>query len=256
MRKTWVIIPCYNEAARLNPSALLEALEGMPGLGFVLVDDGSRDATLQVLNDLHRQAPERIIVLGLSHNSGKAEAVRRGVLHAAAWGATLIGYWDADLATPLAYIERFAGVLDANEQTLLALGARVRMLGRRIERDAVRHYIGRCFATFAGIALGLPVYDTQCGAKLFKVTPPLLSAFEKPFTLRWSFDVELLSRLLKRQHDVGDIDVLRQCVEVPLEEWFDAPGSKVTAAAAPRVALELVTLLLKTRATRDWGAKH
>jgi hypothetical protein len=122
------------------------------------------------------------------------------------------------------------------------------MLGRRSSEarfattsDGVRHA--------RGVALGIRLRH-QCGAKLFKATPALKSAFERPFSLRWSFDVEFLGRLLERQATVGDIDVKNQCAEVPLEEWADAPGSKLTAAAVPRIALELATLLVTARAAR------
>jgi dolichyl-phosphate beta-glucosyltransferase len=243
MKKIWLVVPCYNEAMRLDPEALLGALDVTPGLGFVMVDDGSRDATLQILEDFRRRKPERVQVVALEHNCGKAEAVRQGVLHAFAIGADLTGYWDADLSTPLHYIDRFAALLE-NDDLVMVLGSRVQMLGRRIHRSPFRHYIGRGFATVAALAVGLAVYDTQCGAKLFKPTPAIRSVFDEPFSLRWSFDAEMLGRLVERQGVCGDIDVQRQCVELPLEEWVDAPGSKLTAAAVPRIVVELTRLLL------------
>jgi glycosyltransferase involved in cell wall biosynthesis len=238
----WVVVPCYNEAKRLNLEAFVKELESSPRLGFVMVNDGSRDETLEVLENLRQLAPEQVRVVALEKNSGKAEAVRRGVLHAFDMGAELTGYWDADLATPLRYIWIFADLL-AGERLVLALGSRVQMLGRRVARSPLRHYIGRSFGTLAAMALGLPVYDTQCGAKLFKPTAALKSAFDEPFSTRWSFDVEFLGRLLHREALIGDIDVKEQCVEVPLDEWVDAPGSKLTAAAVPRIAFELASLL-------------
>jgi hypothetical protein len=68
------------------------------------------------------------------------------------------------------------------------------MLGRDIRRSAFRHYAGRLFATFASLQLRLPVYDTQCGAKIFRATPEVVALFGRPFRLRWCFDVEVLSR--------------------------------------------------------------
>jgi len=249
VQKTCVVIPCFNEAERLDPNAFLAALAGAPSLAFLFVNDGSTDATLRVLEELRARAPEQIEVLALERNSGKAEAVRRGVLQAAALGARIVGYWDADLATPLRYVPIFEQVLE-RDALVFVLGSRVRMLGREVKRSAPRHYLGRGVATLAGVALGLPVYDTQCGAKLFKATPAVLSAFERPFELGWSFDIELLARLLAREAEVGDIDVRHQCCEVPLEEWTDAPGSKLTVAQFPKVASELARLFFIVRGAR------
>jgi dolichyl-phosphate beta-glucosyltransferase len=244
-----VVVPCYNEASRLEPSAFLEALGRDPALAFVMVDDGSSDGTAAILEGLREKAPERVAVVNLEQNVGKAEAVRRGMRRAFELGAEIAGYWDADLATPLAYISEFAKLLE-REDVVLVAGSRVRLLGRHIERSPVRHYFGRGFATLAAMALGLPVYDTQCGAKLFKTTAAIQNAFEEPFTLRWAFDVELFARLIARETAVGDIVVERQCVEFPLEEWRDAPGSKITVRQLPKIALEIAKLYLTTRSAR------
>ena len=156
VRKTWVVVPCYDEAERLAPDAFVSELDREPALGFVLVDDGSCDRTLEILNGMRERAPGRIDVLALEKNSGKAEAVRRGVLRAFDLGAELAGYWDADLATPLRFIARFAEVLE-REDVVMVMGSRVRLLGHRVERNALRHYVGRGFGTLAGLALGIDV---------------------------------------------------------------------------------------------------
>src|ERR1041384_6274866 len=69
-------------------------------------------------------------------------------------------------------------------------------LGRR--GPPRRHYLGRIFATAVSLALHSPVYDTQCGAKLFRPGAPLRDALSAPFRSRWIFDVELLARLDRR----------------------------------------------------------
>lgn len=249
VRKTLVVVPCYDEAKRLQPDAFIEAVDRERGLGFVMVDDGSKDETLAVLEALREKRPDRVEVVKLARNSGKAEAVRQGVLRAFELGAEFTGYWDADLATPLSYIAKFAEVLERDE-VMLVLGSRVRLLGHRVERNAIRHYIGRGFGTLAALALGLHVYDTQCGAKLFKTTQALKSVFEEPFTLGWSFDVELFARLLAREAAVGDIRVEAQSVEFPLEEWVDRAGSKITVRHFPSIAFDLARLYATTRAIR------
>jgi dolichyl-phosphate beta-glucosyltransferase len=252
VQKTSVVVPCFNESKRLDLGAFLIALEAAPHLSFIFVNDGSTDSTLQTLATLQARASGQVTILDLERNSGKAEAVRRGVLNAYQQGAQTIGYWDPDLATPLRYISLFEEFL-ARDNLVLVLGSRVRMLGRHVQRRALRHYLGRGVATLAGFALGLPVYDTQCGAKLFKATPAMLSAFERPFELGWSFDIELLARLLARERSEGDINIEAQSIEVPLEQWVDAPGSKLTLTQFPRVGLELARLFFVVRRVRARG---
>jgi glycosyltransferase involved in cell wall biosynthesis len=249
VQKTLVVIPCYDEAKRLDPTAFLAVLEREPMLGFVMVNDGSTDDTQTILESLRDRAPGRVEVVHLEKNSGKAEAVRRGVLRAFELGAEISGYWDADLATPLACIGRFTERMEKSD-LVMVVGSRVRLLGHHVERNALRHYLGRGFGTLAALSLGVPIYDTQCGAKLFKTTPAIRSAFEHPFTLVWSFDVELFARLLAREAEVGDIVVERHCAELPLEEWRDAPGSKLTLRHFPKIALEMARLYVTTRVVR------
>ena len=216
-----IVVPCYNEAERLDVAAFSKALGERPDTSFVFVNDGSTDDTSSVLHALSRENPGRITVLDQNVNSGKAEAVRQGMLAAFADGAELAGYWDADLATPLDAIGDFVSVLDADPRVDLVLGARVAMLGHDIERSPVRHYAGRVFATLASMTLGLSVYDTQCGAKLFRCNDATRALFDEPFGSRWVFDVELLARYL--EHGGAPSGVR----ELALARWTDIPGSKV-----------------------------
>jgi len=222
-----VVVPCYDEARRLQPDAFLRACHETPGLHFLFVDDGSRDATPGVLRELAARAPDRLAVLALPANRGKAEAVRAGLREAFARGHDYVGWWDADLATPLAEIPRFVAALEAAPEREMVLGARIQMLGRAIERSAARHYAGRVFATAASQVLGLPVYDTQCGAKLLRSTPALAALFEEPFTSGWIFDVELLARLVRQRRAGGGRAPADAVLELPLLAWRDVPGSKV-----------------------------
>jgi dolichyl-phosphate beta-glucosyltransferase len=245
MQQTAIVVPCYNEATRLVPEEFVACVLAQPALSFVFVDDGSTDGTFEVLSRTAPRAPNQISTLKLEGNVGKAEAVRRGVLKAFESEAELIGFWDADLATPLYNIEEFARILE-EPRLQLAMGSRVRLLGRRVQRDGFRHYTGRGFATLAALALQLPVYDTQCGAKLFRANATLREVFAEPFELGWSFDVEMLARLVRFARRNG-VDPATQIVEVPLKEWIDAPGSKLRARHAPRIAWEVGKLFLLAR---------
>ena len=239
-----VVIPCYNEVARLRTEDFAAFLESpaSEGIQLLFVNDGSRDATLSVLQALQARFPERIRVLDKQPNGGKAEAVRIGMLHAmAVEGCRITGFWDADLATPLEQISDLAAVLLGNPQLTMVFGARVRLLGREIYRQRARHYLGRCFATAASRALRMQVYDTQCGAKLFRVTPELSEVLAKPFLSRWIFDVELLARFLAMHG--GDPAPLRdQVYEYPLPKWHDVAGSKVHPFDFVKAFSELVQI--------------
>jgi glycosyltransferase involved in cell wall biosynthesis len=240
-RTTLLVVPCYDEAARLRLDRYRAGLARDPALRLLFVDDGSRDATPRLLEEFARELPERVAWHRLARNSGKAEAVRQGMLRALASAPACAGYWDADLSTPLEDVAALRAVLDSRPAVVVALGARVRLLGRAIERRTLRHYGGRVFATGASWVLGLPVYDTQCGAKLFRATPEVAALFAEPFHVGWSFDVELLARLVSARRAAGR-SAGEALYELPLDAWHDVPGSRVRASDLPRGLLELVRI--------------
>jgi dolichyl-phosphate beta-glucosyltransferase len=247
-----LVVPCYNEARRLVASAFIAMVDHDPGLALLFVDDGSEDETAGLHADMAAQRPGRIEALALPSNRGKAEAVRLGLRKALQGPSALVGYVDADLATPGAEIERLCAVMRDQRDCDVLLGSRVRLLGRHIDRQPLRHYLGRAFATVASLALRLPVYDTQCGAKLFRRTPALGHAIEEPFTSRWIFDVELLSRLLLGAPGVPALSPERMREE-PLQCWIDCKGSKLDAGQMLRALLDLgrIEVALEMRRTRD-----
>jgi dolichyl-phosphate beta-glucosyltransferase len=240
--RTRIVVPCYNEAERLDAGAFLEALDSDPATDFTFVDDGSGDATLETLTALQAVRPERITVLALARNSGKAEAVRQGLLHAAATGAAHVGYWDADLATPLDAIPDFVRVMERFADLAVVFGSRRALLGHRIERTLKRRIVSRLCGALARQAIRLPVADTQCGAKLLRTGPALDAALAMPFTAGWLFDVELFARLSARIADRA-----RAFYELPLPEWDEVAGSKVTGRAILRSGLQMLRLIAEIR---------
>ena len=153
----------------------------------------------RLLQSLQAADPNKFSVLSLPQNQGKAEAVRRGVLTAIESQPDYVGFWDADLATPLRAIPQFVDLAESRPDLEMIMGSRVKLLGRNIERRRSRHYLGRVFATAVSTILGLDVYDTQCGAKLFRATPFIGALFQQPFLSRWIFDVEIIARLIQAQ---------------------------------------------------------
>jgi glycosyltransferase involved in cell wall biosynthesis len=242
MSQAIVVVPCYNEAERLDPDRFRSFARENRHLGFLFVNDGSQDRTGEVLDGLSRADRSRFAVLDLPENVGKAEAVRRGVLWAYEAGPEYLGYWDADLATPLEAILTFCSVLDSRPDIEMVFGARVSLLGRSVERSLVRHYLGRIFATVSSLALGVGFYDTQCGAKLFRASRDIVSLFETPFGTRWIFDVEIVARLIAARRETELRRVEEIVYEFPLHEWRDIAGSKVKARDFGRAFFELAAI--------------
>ncbi len=237
-----LVVPCFNEAARLDVEAFraFRLPEPARELEIVFVDDGSRDATREVLQRLVASMAGRARLIALDANGGKAEAIRQGMLSALGGSSAFVGYWDADLATPLEELPRFLQAMDQHPHASFVVGSRVKLMGRAIERKPLRHYLGRVFATAASQTLGLPIYDTQCGAKLLRVDALTPRLFAERFGSGWVFDVELLARFLAEEPD-GE----HRIYELPLDTWSDVAGSKVKATDFVRSAAHLAALWRK-----------
>jgi dolichyl-phosphate beta-glucosyltransferase len=215
--KVCLIVPCYNESKRLD----IQSFKNFSSekLFFLFVDDGSSDNTTDFLNK-SLKGQLHMTSLSLKKNLGKANAIQQGYNFLKSTKTisqyTWIGYWDADLATPLWEIEnmlKYANLFYPQCECIYA--SRVYRLGGKIIRSPLRHYLGRAFATLIYLALKVDSYDSQCGAKLIHQNVVDIS-FQKPFLSKWIFDVEIMLRLKKKE-----------IVEYPLKYWKDIPGSKV-----------------------------
>ena len=214
-----LVVPCYNERGRVDVSRFGDAANES-NLQICFVDDGSSDGTGEFLDKKVAGNP-RLSVLRGSNNQGKAAAVREGVLALlqrcpeAEW----VGFWDADLSSPLSEVPRMLEFHQLEDGGFDAIWcSRVMRAGSKVERPGRRHLFGRMFATASGLLLGVRAYDTQCGAKLFR-REVVQEVFGEPFISRWIFDVEIYCRM---GHD--------RILEYPVKEWRDVPGSKVKIA--------------------------
>ncbi len=233
------MVPCFNEGNRLGVPNYLEFLRNSPH-SICFVNDGSNDNTLEVTRAIQREYPGKVDIVNLSKNLGKAEAVRQG------FSSTLknqdyeyIGYMDADLATPFSEVDFLLSHFDSSIEVVI--GSRVKRLGSEITRYPLRHYLGRVFATLASVTLDLEVYDSQCGAKIFrKKTAKTL--FSKPFVSKWFFDLELLYRLKNIHQDHFNNIIL----EVPLRTWQEKGDTRINLIDFFTAPMELIKIKKKT----------
>lgn len=237
MHHTTLVVPCYNEEDRLQVAAFQRFAVVHPHMRFVLVNDGSRDKTADILASLAAARPRQFEAVSLAVNSGKAEAVRQGMVYALESGADSVGFLDADLAAPLAEVPRLIDVLDRRPDVNVVVGSRLSLAGHGIQRRRIRRLLGRCFAAVASSLIGLPLRDTQCGLKLFRATDTVRRMFADPFRSRWIFDVELLARLIAAE---GREAAIAQIYEMPLEAWSEVAGSKLKSGDFVKAVGELL----------------
>src|SRR5438270_11787840 len=186
-----VVIPCFNEAARIRETLRLTLdylAANAPESELIVVNDGSTDATGAMARDRLNSAQVAARLLENFPNRGKGAAVRSGLLAA----QRPIGLFsDADLSTPLEETPKLIEPI-ANGEVDIAFGSRAldrRLIG--VHQPWRREQAGRVFNLLVRLATGLAFWDTQCGFKAFRmsVCRPLIAAAQID---RFGFDVELI----------------------------------------------------------------
>ena len=241
MTRMALVVPCHNESSRLTAEVWLNFLSHPENtdIHFFFANDGSSDSTGTMLRDMCAQSGRAHFVESAVRR-GKAETVRRATLRIAGRSAEAqeggqfdyVGFWDADLATPLHEIGEIRRLLrDRHFDGVFC--SRIKRLGAAVDRKPLRHLLGRVFATAASLMLELPVYDTQCGAKIFRydVVTPIM---RDPFVSEWLFDLEIILRMKQCGFD---------CLyEIPVAAWTDVPGSKIKPMDYIRVPLDFLKI--------------
>lgn len=220
-----VVIPAYNEAARL-PATLRRVAEYLDGAGIsheiLVVDDGSRDDTAaRALAALDG----RVRVLRNGANRGKGYSVRRGML-AAGGRRRLMS--DADLSTPIEELERLAQKIDEGCDVAIASRA---LPGANVEihQSPFREGIGRAFNVLVRLLVLPGLRDTQCGFKLFSAAAAE-EAFSRARLDGFSFDVEVLYVALRRGLRIAEVPVT----------WRNDVASRVTLLRGTAAFLDLL----------------
>jgi dolichyl-phosphate beta-glucosyltransferase len=199
-----IVIPAYNESARI-PATLRSVVDCIRARGWdaevVVVNDGSRDDTADVVREFARTAPE-IRLLENGTNRGKGYSVRHGVLQAL---GEIVMFTDADLSSP---IEEADGLFAAIAQGAdIAIGSRWLATSRQTHRQPLyRQIFGRCFNLLTRMVMNLPFADTQCGFKAF-TRSAAQTVFQLQTIERWGFDPEILFIALKRGYRISEVPV-------------------------------------------------
>ena len=223
-----VVIPAYNEEWRILPTvgaiATHMCSRGEPW-ELIIADDGSTDTTVSLLQDLRFP---NMTVLVAAKNTGKGDAVRRGIL--AARGEFIL-FADADQSTPIEQFDRLMEKIDAGYDVVV--GSRAAAGAAVSGKSALRKVLSRGLHLMVSVGFGIEIADTQCGFKLF-TAPAARSLFNLQVVDGFSFDLEVI-------YLAGRLGL--STAEVPVE-WIDAPGSTVDAA---KVSLQFVADLVRIK---------
>ncbi len=221
-----LVIPSFRDGARLEPF-LRELMRRLPGeFSIQVVDDGSgaeeaarlTGVTERVRREFASAAngPRLLEPMLAPVNRGKGAAIRAGWRDCASYD--LAGFVDADGAISAGEVRRgYQYLCDRREERDGLIASRVAMLGKHVSRNFVRHVIGRVFATAVTLLSKTPVYDSQCGFKLFK-SASLAAVMPRLASRRFSFDVELILELRASGARLHEFPI----------DWVDQPGSKVS----------------------------
>ena len=234
--KTGIIIPCYNEGNRLDVDAFVGFITTHEAYHLCFVNDGSTDNTLQVIQSIKKEAQDRVSIIDLKINAGKAAAVGVGARYLYnRQDVECIGFLDADLSTGFKDFEKMVDTLHNYDNLSLVYGSRSKGL---IRRNWFRNIFSKIVKLIVFLILELPIKDTQCGAKVFRrdIIPIV---YNKVFLTKWLFDVEIFIRLKKY---FGPKDIMNRIFEQPLEKWIHRNGSKLRMKDMLRIPYMLITI--------------
>lgn len=234
--KNSIVIPCYNEADRLDTNAFMNFAKNNPDYALCFVNDGSSDGTSYIISCMSKLV-NNIFFVDLEENVGKAEAVRQGVHFLLQISSVKnVGFIDADLSTDFKDYTRLVNRLETGNESVV-IGSR-KMITDEIERNPIRLFLSAVVGFIIHFILGLPIKDTQCGAKVFDRRSAMIS-FNKGFLTRWLFDVEVFLRL---KMYYGRSVIMNKLVEMPLNRWEDVDGSKLGFKDSLMIPLQLIKI--------------
>lgn len=199
-----IIIPAYNESKRIvrTLNKIVDYFDlGKWDYEILVVDDGSKDNTIGVINELSKKN-KRIKLLQNKKNKGKGYSVRAGILNAR---NELVLFTDADLSTPIEELDKFMRFIDVYD---IIIGSR-RLKGSRIKikQPFYRRIPGKIFPILVNLLVLKDIQDSQCGFKLFK-RKAAIDIFKRQTIKGFGFDVEVLYLAKRLGYRIKEIPVV------------------------------------------------
>lgn len=208
-----MIIPAYNEEPRIGntlPSAVSFLKQQNYRSEIILVDDGSRDNTVQLAKKILESYPHQLIQV--QPNRGKGHAVKQGML--AGRGRYLL-FTDADLSTPLELVNDF--MIELQHGYDLVVGSRALKDSNIVTHQPFwREWMGRIYNCFAKMTAFKNISDSQCGFKCFK-SSVAKDLFSRQKLERFSFDAEIIYLAQQSGYKLLEKPVI----------WRNSPQSRV-----------------------------
>lgn len=250
-----LVVPIFNEEKRFNSNYFLDIekeisnakLDFKIRFKIIFVDDGSSDSSYSKISRLTTNP--NIDCLRLIKNSGKANAIRLGILEAIRLKSHFIAYLDSDQAFHKNEVaETIISVCqDCNKKFFdMKIFSRIKMAGLQIERTWFRHFIGRTIATVLNLNSQIKLYDSQSGFKIIGNNLLKQEIFMFPFETRWFLDWEIILRANQKL-------IIE---EYPIKIWREKSGSKLKFYMFFRILIEISKIkMLQQRSSSGLARK-
>lgn len=200
-----IIIPAYNEEKRITDTlvSFSNYLQMHPlTYEIIVVDDGSTDKTVRVIQSLQLTVPH-IRILQLPKNMGKGAAVREGMLSAT---GSIRLFSDADGATPIHELGKVLQPILSGEAEI-AIGSRY-LEGSDVQKKQPRYRViwSRLVNRLMQRILLPGIVDPHCGFKAFTASAAE-TLFRQSTINQWSFDLEILALAKRMGMSIKEIPV-------------------------------------------------